>query len=104
MATRKAATTKKTTTRKPAAKKTTTAKKAVTRKAPVTKKILKESEFQSFRLAKETQSFITASITRQTAYWAILSLVILAVSLYILNIQLDILNTLEQIEQSTMSL
>ncbi len=97
------------------AKKTSTAKtkataakprKTVAKKtsAPAPKKAAvkrssskKPHQVQSFRLTSETESFISSRITLQTIYWSVLSAVILIVGVLILNAQLDILETLNQI-------
>ncbi len=73
--------------KKPASKKTSTTKAAP---APRT---------ESFRLSRESQSFISSRITLQTVYWSILAIVILIVGLFILNVQLDILETLDGISE-----
>ena len=105
------ATTKKpsaSTKKKPATKaKTTAAKsnKSTVKKSvgPVRKAVARRSSkknaqtVQSFRLTSETESFISSRITLQTIYWSILSAVILIVGVLILNAQLDILDTLNQI-------
>lgn len=81
----------------PSAKKVTKAI-AATKKRTASKKVEKP---QTLRLSKETQSFISTGITRQTIYWVILSVVILVTGLYIIQLQLSILNTLEQLESSS---
>ena len=98
------ATTKKKTTAKPAAKKTvakapakkTTAKKTAAKKA-------KQSEVQSFRVSRETENFISSRITMQTVYWAIFAIAILAVGVLILNAQLEIIDTLNQLSEGASS-
>lgn len=88
--------TAKSTAKKPAAKKTASKKAS----AHATKAASKKPEHtQSLRLTKESQSFISSRITLQTVYWSILAIFILVIGVYILNVQLDILNTLEQIQQ-----
>lgn len=76
MATNKKTTAKKRPTTTSAKKKTTRSKKA----APM----------QSFRVYKDSQSFTTFRVTRQTLYWTILLLFIIITQLWILKVQLDI--------------
>lgn len=86
--------------RKPA---TTTKKTTVKAKATPTKKSTskaKPAAPQSFRLSRETEKFISSRITIQTAYWLILGVAILIMSLFVLKAQLDILETLNQISES----
>jgi hypothetical protein len=91
MATKKAAPKKKTTA-KPVAKKKAAPKKkaAVAHKASVSA----EPTYESFKLNRD-MSFMNMRITRQTIYWTILLLFILAMQLWILNTQLDVLKTLD---------
>ncbi len=105
MATSKPATTKK----KPAAKAATTkksttqpvTKKTIAKKAPAKKatKAKKSPQARSFHLSPDTEKFISSRITLQTVYWAVFAIVILAAGVYIINIQLDILDTLNQISE-----
>lgn len=75
----------------PAKKKTTkrvaTKRVAVKRPAPM----------RSFQVVDETVPFLTFRFTDQTVYWSILLVMILALGLWVLNIQIsitDILNTI----------
>ncbi len=94
------------TKKKPAAKKTMAAK--ATAKAPlkVTKKVFKPKakkatyKEDSFKLTKETIPFTSFKVTEQTLYWGILFLYIFALSLWVLSIQLNILDVIEQINAS----
>ena len=95
---------KKKTTAKSTKAKATTAKprKTVSKAAPAKKTVKRSKRAQtlkSFRLSSETESFISSRITLQTIYWSILSTVILIVGILILNAQLDILDTLNQISE-----
>ncbi len=47
---------------------------------------------RSFRLSKSPTRFTSFSITRQTIYWLILGVVILGFGLWILKIQIEIIN------------
>ena len=96
---------KKTTAKAPASKATArkTSAKAPAKRAPAKKAAPKKSTasksapVQSFRLAKSDQSFFTTRITIQTVYWSILSIVILLLALWILNVQLDIIELLDSV-------
>ena len=108
MATKSTAASKPARAKKPAAKtspKKTTAKKvaAAPAKKPASKKTSTKAasapRTESFRLSRESQSFISSRITLQTVYWSILAIVILIVGLFILNVQLDILETLDGISE-----
>lgn len=94
MAERKPAAAKKKPTKPAAPRKKTVAKK------PAASKAKKAQSVRSFHLSRETESFISTSITRQTIYWAVLAIVILLVGVLILNSQLAILETLNQISDS----
>lgn len=83
----KKTTAKKPATKKPAAKKTTA------------KKVEKQPEIKSFRLTKEDK-FFTTRVTLQTVYWSILSIVILVLVLWILNVQLETIELLDSINAS----
>ena len=91
MATKKVATKKKSTA-KPVAKR----KAAPKKKAAVVHKVSssEEPEYKSFKLNRD-MSFLNIRFTRQTIYWFILLLFILAMQLWILNTQLDVLKTLD---------
>lgn len=109
MATKKANSTKSTTakqpvSKKPATTKTAVAKKGATKKPATTKSTSsapKTKALTSFRLSKDTQSFISTRITLQTIYWSILAIFILVVGIYILNVQLSILDTLQSIQSGS---
>lgn len=45
---------------------------------------------QSFKVYRETPPFLSFHITRQTIYWTVLLLIIVAIQLYILKVQLEI--------------
>lgn len=85
-----------------ATKKKASAKK-VTSKAPVksVKKVSKPKKTtykeESFKMTKESTPFTSFKVTEQTLYWGILFLYIFALSLWVLSIQLNILNVIEQI-------
>ena len=96
------------TTKKPAAKSTaakkTVAAKTPARKAPVRKtsaaakttKAKKAPAVRSFRVANEKAGFTSFKITRQTVYWVILIAVIIFAQLWILKVQYEVLDLLDQ--------
>lgn len=57
----------------------------------VKKKSKKEPLMKSFRLSREYLPFITFKITKQTFYWSVLLIIILILELWILSIQLDVI-------------
>ena len=78
------ATTKKTTTKKPvkkAAPKRAAAKTSVKRK-PTTKHV----EHKSLKLTKETEPFFSFRLNHETLYWLLLSMLVFALGLWVINI------------------
>ena len=75
---------KKTPAKKAPAK--TVARKATHKKA--TSK--KAAQMKSFHVYKDDQSFNSFRVTRQTVYWTILLLFIIAMQLWLLKVQMDI--------------
>lgn len=92
---------------KPATKSTkiSSKKTTVTKKPPTKsrkKATAKEQPVKSFHVAKEKEGFFNSRITLQTVYWSVFSIAILLLALWILNVQLDIIELLEQIQRSNM--
>lgn len=91
MATKTAA--KKPTTKRKAPAKTTVkaAPKAAT-KPKTTSRVSKAKTpvVRSFRVSPSPQPFFTFRVTKQTVYWILLLLVIVALQLWIIKLQLDI--------------
>jgi len=54
------------------------------------KKSTKKQEVRSFRVAKPETPFLTFSITKQTIYWLVLSVVVLVFGLWLIKLQSDI--------------
>lgn len=79
-------------------------KKAVSKKAPVAKKSnnkskkVKKTEMQSFKLAQPDGPFFTFSITRQTFYWVIITLLVLVVGLWAIERQVAMNSIYDAIE------
>lgn len=88
----------------PTSKKPTT-KKAVpsktTAKKGVSKKVVQVPKMKSFKLAKHDYPFFSHRITKQTFYWSTLLIIILILQLWILDIQLDIIEITESINFSS---
>jgi len=76
-----------------------TAKKVVKKNKPSIKKVpvKKAEEMQSFKLCKNPKPFITFKITKQALYWLILLTLIVMLALWVLNIQINDLNTLNSL-------
>lgn len=99
MATKKSTkTTAKKTTKASAARKT----KPV--KAPVKRKTTKKKpEMKSFRVSPRQEPFMSMSPTRQTLYWLILGLVVIAFTVWILQLQSDIQDIYDSIDYAEAS-
>ena len=103
MATKKRASVAKPTkvTKKPAVKKTVV-KKVVRKSAAKSKKasafpFTYDSNMKSFAPYSDSAEFLSLRITRQTIYWSALLIYTLCLSLWVLKIQTDILDILNQI-------
>ena len=57
----------------------------------------KSAKIQSFKKCKEPAPFMSYNLTRQTAYWAILFVLIFVLALWVLNIQFDTIRVLDSI-------
>ena len=86
------ATTKKTTAKKTAVKSKPVAKKTTAKKTAAPK----VEVMKSFRLSKNP-AFVSLRITRQTVYWSVLLIFILILQIWILNMQLDIIDITESL-------
>ena len=54
-----------------------------------------DAPVKSFRLSRNNPPFMTRRITRQTLYWLVIMVVIVCFQLWILKLQIDIINTLQ---------
>ena len=105
MITRK--TTAKASTPKKAAAKKTVAAKAAPKKAPskpITKTSVRrvrptKARVQSFKRADESEPFLTFRITNQTLYWLILSLFVLALGMWVVNINDKVQKIYDEIDR-----
>ncbi len=75
--------------------KKTTKKVAVKKSSP---RKAKTPKLESFKVAKDTKPFVSYRITEQTVYWSILLILILILSLWVLNIQINISDLLDSIK------
>ena len=90
------------------AKKSTSKKstaKPSSKKAPVkprTKTSIrkKPQQARSFKLAKETQPFVSFSATRQTVYWAIFAFAVLLLGLWLIRINVQVQELYDQIDEN----
>ncbi len=72
-------------------------------KSPVKKSVTKKSylkkirPMRSFKISPADQPFLTISVTKQTIYWSILLGFIMAMQLWILKVQLEIVEITDSI-------
>jgi uncharacterized protein HemX len=96
-----------TTKKKPATKSAAmTARKSTPKAAPktvrkTTTKPQKVAAEQSFRLASEKVPFMTFNFTIQSAYWLVLSALILGLGAWVMYLNVQIQNIYDQIELNT---
>ncbi len=99
MATAKKTTVKKTVTpkKKVVTNKVPTNKRSVASKSTANKTSSKKSaQAKSFKLSKNVPSFTTFKITEQTVYWIIIIAVIIFFQLWIISLQIEISNLLDE--------
>ena len=82
----------KSTTKKPVAKKPVTKKKVTAKKQSV-------KALQSFKVSQPQQPFFEFKISRQTIYWTILVAFIIVMQLWILKVQLDVMQVTDTLNQ-----
>ena len=84
----------KTTKRKPATRKpaTTTRKKTASRK--------KVQPMQTLRVSKDSSEFISLRFTRQTLYWAIIAIAVLALGIWVAVLNYQIQSIYDKIDAS----
>ena len=75
-----------------------TAKKKTARKAASKKS--KNTSLKSFKLGQEPAPFITFRITEQTVYWSMMLILILILALWILQLQIDVSDILNNIKST----
>ncbi len=56
------------------------------------------NKVQSFQVSKPTESFFTVRITHQTIYWALLAIIVLALGLWVIDINDRVQRMYDQID------
>ncbi|MNH50130.1 hypothetical protein D3C73_17370 [compost metagenome] len=59
---------------------------------------------QSFKPAQSTEPFFTFKITRQTVYWLILSVIVIGLAAWVLQLNARIQSIYDQIEQNSINI
>ena len=91
-----------------ATKKTTTKKTPVTKKPVAAKKVARKSKAsvshtglrKHVGLRREESAFMTFKITKQTVYWAVLGLVVIMFTVWLMRLQSDIQSLYDQIDST----
>lgn len=96
------------TTKKTTARKTTARTKAPVNKAPVKsaakapakkqspkKTVSKETQYETFKLAKDTP-LMTFKVTRQTVYWVVIMAFVIFFQLWIIRLQVEVAQLVQQ--------
>lgn len=100
-------TTVRTVSAKTAPKKKVVAKKAPARPVSTTKvrrtKSARAAEMQSFKVARDDRPFVSARPNVQTLYWAILAFAVLALGLWVLNMNLQLQELYNQKDRDDLS-
>lgn len=87
------------------AKKSTTTKKPATAKKPASRagaKRPKKSTVRSLRPAPESEAFFVFRLSRQTIYWIVLGVIVVAFASWIYKLQSDIQAIYDQIDQTVL--
>ncbi len=92
------ATTTKKSAAKSTAKKPTMTRKSTNKPAAKKQKIVAE---QSFRPTKDSTPFMTFQFTRQSIYWLILSVLVLALGAWVMYLNVKIQDIYDQVELNT---
>lgn len=80
-------------------------KKATSKKAPAkksSKRSKKSENYVSFKLQPNDRPFIQFRLSRQTLYWTVLSLIILALGTYVVYLQTEISNIYDQVNAQSL--
>lgn len=83
---------------KPRTKSTT--KRAPAKRSTKTSATKKPQQSQSFKVAPETQPFLSFNATRQTIYWAVFALAVLTFGLWLIMINVRLQDLYDQIDQN----
>ena len=92
----------------PTAKKKPSPKKAAVKRAPAKSTATKvtrvarstQTQMRSFRPAAASELFFTFRLTRETLYWLILSAIVLALGIWVTNINIKVQTIYDQIDQT----
>lgn len=57
----------------------------------------KSVNYKTFKVSKDVKPFIQFNATYQTLYWTVLSVIILALGIWIVNTQIQIIDYIEHI-------
>ena len=87
-------------TKKTAPKPRTTKAKSTTARKTATRAKKKAATPQLLRLSKETKPFMSTSVTRETLYWVVLGVVILAFGSWIMKLQADVQSIYNSIDHN----
>lgn len=90
------------TAKKTPATKKTVAKKPATKKSPV--KQAKQAALRSFRPAQSAEPFFTFKITRQTIYWLIISVIVIGLAAWVMQLNARVQAIYDQIDQNSLTL
>lgn len=90
---------KSTTTHKPVAKSAHKSAPKVTHKSSAKKQVSVDT--QSFRPSREATPFMTFTFTRQSLYWLILSVLVLALGAWVMYLNVQIQDIYDQVELNT---
>lgn len=87
-------------------------KKVTTKKAPTKKTVVKKPtaksqskknvELQSFRPSRNPQPFMTFRITRQTVYWLVFGIVVLALGAWVVHLNYKVQAIYDQIDANNL--
>lgn len=80
----------------PASKKKPAAKRVVAKKT--TSRAPKMPKYETFKVASSDMPFMSFKLTQQTFYWTLLLIVVLLVQVWVLSMQIDVTNLLNQVE------
>lgn len=84
-------------TAKKAAPKKTTVKKAAPKKPATKKKPAKKADnYHSFKVSSNEAPFTSFRVTRQTVYWVVLIAFIIFAQLWILKLQIEVAQVIDQ--------
>lgn len=80
----------------PASKKKSTAKKPAVKRTVVRSR--RKATPKSFGVAPNDKPFMSFRVTQQTFYWTVLLIFVLIVQVWVLNMQIDVTNLLNEVE------